>query len=55
MYQSLRCGIALAELHADPQPEWELAAGRLQHAVAHHPEVFLDKSRFRWGRHGGCR
>jgi len=45
-YQALRCGIALAELVGDPQPEWELAAGRLQHAVAHHPEVFLDKSRF---------
>ena len=45
-YQSLRCGIALAGLFRDPQPEWELAAGLLQHAVAHHPEVFLDKSRF---------
>jgi hypothetical protein len=46
IYQSLRCGIALAELVGEPQPEWELAAGLLQHAVAHHPEVFLDKSRF---------
>ena len=46
MYQALRCGIALAELLGDPQPEWELAAGLLQHAVAEHPEVFLDKSRF---------
>ena len=46
IYQSLRCGIALAGLVGDPQPEWELAAGRLQHAVAHHPELFLDKSRF---------
>ncbi len=45
-YQALRCGLALADLLAEPQPEWELAAGRLQHAVAHHPEVFLDKSRF---------
>ena len=45
-YHALRCGIALAELVGEPQPEWELAAGRLQHAVAHHPEVFLDKSRF---------
>jgi hypothetical protein len=45
-YQALRCGIALAGLVGQPQPEWELAAGRLQHAVAHHPEVFLDKSRF---------
>jgi hypothetical protein len=46
MYQSLRCGIALAELLGEPQPEWELAAGLLQHAVAHHPDVFMDKSRF---------
>ena len=45
-YQSLRCGIALAELVGEPQPEWELAAGLLQHAVASHPEAFLDKSRF---------
>jgi len=45
-YQALRCGIALAELVGEAQPEWELAAGRLQHAVAHHPEVFLDKTRF---------
>ena len=46
MYQSFRCGIALAELMGEPQPEWELAAGLLQHAVAQHPEAFLDKSRF---------
>jgi len=45
-YQALRCGIALAELLDDPQPEWELGAGLLQHAVACHPEVFLDKTRF---------
>ena len=45
-YQSLRCGLALAELVGEPQPEWELAAGQLQHAVAEHPELFLDKTRF---------
>ena len=45
-YQALRCGLALADLLGEPQPDWELAAGRLQHAVAHHPELFLDKSRF---------
>jgi hypothetical protein len=45
-YQSLRCGIALAELLGESQPDWELSAGSLQHAVAHHPEAFLDKSRF---------
>lgn len=46
MYQSLRCGLALAALFGEPQPEWELAAGLLQHAVAAHPDTFLDKSRF---------
>lgn len=46
IYQSLRAGIALAELIGDPQPEWELAAGRLGHAVRHHADRFEDKSRF---------
>lgn len=45
-YQAFRCGIALGELLGEEQPEWELAAGRLQHAVARHQSVFLDKSRF---------
>ncbi|MFA7265515.1 MAG: hypothetical protein WC054_04300 [Candidatus Nanopelagicales bacterium] len=45
-YQALRCGLALADLVGEPQPEWEIAAGLLKHAVAEHPEVFLDKSRF---------
>ncbi len=45
-YQALRCGLALADLLGEPQPDWELAAGLLQHAVAEHPEVFLDKTRF---------
>jgi hypothetical protein len=45
-YQALRCGLALAELMGESQPDWELGAGLLQHAVAHHPEVFLDKTRF---------
>jgi hypothetical protein len=45
-YQSLRCGVALGELMGEPKPEWEVAAGLLQHAVAHHPEAFLDKARF---------
>ena len=46
MYQSLRCAIALADHVADPQPDWELAAALLGHAVACHPEAFADKSRF---------
>ncbi|TDC76090.1 prenyltransferase [Streptomyces hainanensis] len=46
VYQSLRCALALADLAATPQPDWELALGRLGHAVRHHPERFLDKSRY---------
>ena len=46
MYQSLRCAVALADYVADPQPDWELAAVQLGHAVACHPEAFADKSRF---------
>ena len=46
MYQSLRCAIALAERMGEPQPDWELAAAQLGHAVACHPEAFADKSRF---------
>ncbi len=46
MYASLRCAIALAEYAADPQPDWELAAGLLGHAAACHGEAFADKSRY---------
>jgi hypothetical protein len=46
MYQSLRCAIALAEHLGDPQPDWELSATLLGHAVACHEEAFADKSRF---------
>ena len=44
--QGLRCATALAELAADPQPDWELAAGQLAHVLACHPEAFADKSEF---------
>jgi hypothetical protein len=46
IHQALRAGLSLAELLDDPQPEWELAAGRLGHAVREHRERFLDKSTF---------
>jgi hypothetical protein len=46
IYQSLRAGVALAELVDDPQPEWELAGGRLGHALREHRDLFLDKSTF---------
>ena len=46
IYQSLRAGVALAELVGDSQPEWELAGGRLGHALRSHRDRFLDKSEF---------
>jgi len=46
IYQSLRAGLALADLVDEPQPEWELAAGRLRHAIRAHPDAFLDKATF---------
>lgn len=46
IYHSLRAGVALAELMDDPQPEWELAGGRLGHAVRAHADLFADKSTY---------
>ncbi len=46
IHHSLRAGVALAELLDDPQPEWELAGGRLGHALREHRDLFLDKSEF---------
>lgn len=46
IFHALRAGVALAGLVDDPQPEWELAGGRLGHALRHHRDLFLDKSTF---------
>lgn len=46
MVLSLRCAMALADLVGDSQPDWELAAARLAHAVAVHPDGFTDQSRY---------
>jgi hypothetical protein len=46
IFHSLRAGLALSGLVGRPQPEWELAAGRLGHALREHPGHFLDKSTF---------
>ncbi len=46
IYQSLRAGAALSDLLDEPQPEWELAGGRLGHALREHRDLFLDKSTF---------
>lgn len=46
IYQSLRAGVALSELVDEPQPAWQLAGGRLGHALRQHRDLFLDKSTF---------
>ena len=46
IYHALACGVALSELVDEPQPEWELAAGRLAHALREHEDLFEDKRRF---------
>lgn len=43
VYHSIRCALALAEHLGQPQPEWEVALGRLGHAIADHPEGFTAK------------
>ncbi|MCC3769641.1 prenyltransferase [Streptomyces sp. UNOC14_S4] len=46
IHQALRCALAIAEHREEPQPDWELAAGLLAHAIRGHPERFLDKNRY---------
>ncbi|GAA2714448.1 MULTISPECIES: prenyltransferase [Streptomyces] len=46
IHHALRCALAIAEHREEPQPDWELALGLLGHAIRHHPERFLDKSRY---------
>lgn len=46
IHHSLRAGVAIAELVGEPQVEWELAGGRLGHALREHRDRFLDKSTF---------
>ncbi|MGF7237853.1 MAG: hypothetical protein ACQSGP_23265 [Frankia sp.] len=44
--QSLRCGLALASLVGEEQPDWEVSVGRLWHALRTHPEVFAPRERW---------
>jgi len=46
IHHALRAGLTLAELRDDPKPGWELAAGRLGHALREHRDRFLDKATF---------
>ncbi|MGV0633461.1 prenyltransferase [Mycolicibacillus trivialis] len=45
IHHALRCALALADYLDRPQPEWELAVGRLGHAITAHPETFTEKPR----------
>lgn len=44
IHLSLRCAIALADLVGQARPDWELAAGRIRHALDEHPRLFAAKS-----------
>jgi hypothetical protein len=46
MYHSLRCALAIAGQHGQPQPDWELAATLLGHALLAHPASFAPRERY---------
>jgi hypothetical protein len=46
LFQALRCGIALAALQDDAQPDWELAVADLGIVLRTRPDAFADRSRF---------
>jgi hypothetical protein len=46
LYQALRCGIALAGLVGEEQPDWDLAAADLGAALRDDPAAFADRSRY---------
>jgi hypothetical protein len=46
LFQALRCGVALAALQGDPQPDWEVAVADLGTALRDRPEAFADRSRY---------
>jgi hypothetical protein len=44
--QSLRCGLALAAVVGEEQPDWEVSVGALWHALRTHPEAFAPRDRW---------
>jgi hypothetical protein len=46
LFQALRCGIALAGLLGEPQPDWDLAVADLGAALRTRPDAFADRSRY---------
>ena len=43
IHHSIRCALALADFLGIAAPDWEVAAGRLGHAIAGHPGSFTTK------------
>jgi hypothetical protein len=46
LFQALRCGIALAGLRGEVQPDWEVAVTDLGTALRTRPDDFADRSRY---------
>jgi hypothetical protein len=46
LFQALRCGIALADLTGQPQPDWDLTVADLGTALRERPQAFADRSRY---------
>ena len=46
IHHSLRCALAVAAAAGHDRPDWELAAGRVAHAVAHRQDAFEPKDRW---------
>jgi hypothetical protein len=46
IHHSLRCALAVAQSLGYERPEWELAAGRVAHAVAQREDAFEPKDRW---------
>ena len=46
LFQALRCGIALAGLQGEVQPDWEVAVADLGTALRTRPDAFADRSRY---------
>ncbi|WP_072686981.1 prenyltransferase [Rhodococcus marinonascens] len=46
IHHSLHCGLLLARLIDDPQPEWEFSKYTLGHAIRQHPESFAIKDEY---------
>ncbi|WP_235003319.1 prenyltransferase [Blastococcus haudaquaticus] len=46
LFQALRCGIALAGLRGEVQPDWEVAVADLGAALRTRPAAFADRARY---------